>query len=62
MTPEEEMKWQNYRKEKLMDGFDSPNLTMDEFRIEVENLAHEHENDPDKLTVLKSLFDYAQHM
>ncbi|NQZ12265.1 MAG: exodeoxyribonuclease I [Algicola sp.] len=47
LTPEEQMKWENYRKEKLMDGFDSPNLTMDEFRIEIENLAHEHDNEPE---------------
>jgi exodeoxyribonuclease-1 len=62
LNADEQIKWQNYRKEKLMDGFDSPNLTSDEFTMELENLAHEHGDDADKMAVLQSRVDYVQQM
>lgn len=62
LSPQEQSRWQNYRKEKLMHGLDSPNLTMEEFTLELENLAHEVGEDVAKMNVLKSLFEYAQHL
>ncbi|MFT4928892.1 MAG: exodeoxyribonuclease-1 [Phenylobacterium sp.] len=62
LNEQEQMKWQNYRKEKLMDGKDSPNLTMAEFTIELENMAHEHAEDVEKMGVLEALYKYVQQM
>lgn len=62
LNPQEQQKWQHYRKEKLMHGLDAPNLTMQEFSIELENMAHEVGEDVAKLNVLKSLYEYAQHL
>ena len=60
LTPQELEKWHAYRHTKMMDGFDSPNLTRDEFVIELENCAHEHEDDAAKLGILKTLYDFVQ--
>lgn len=62
LSPEEQTRWQHYRKDKLMHGTDSPNLTMQEFSIELENQAHEAGEDVAKMNVLKSLYEYAQHL
>lgn len=62
LTPAEQIKWQHYVQSKLVDGFDSPNLTRDEFIIELENAAHEHEDDPSKMSTLKALYHYVQDL
>ena len=62
LSEQEQQRWHSYRKLKFMDGEDSPNLTSQEFMIELENSAHElGEEDGDKMAVLKALYDYVQH-
>ncbi|WP_018694265.1 exodeoxyribonuclease I [Algicola sagamiensis] len=62
LTIEESNVWQAYRKAKLMDGEDSPNLTMADFTMELENLVHEYESDAHKMGILKALFQYASEL
>jgi exodeoxyribonuclease I len=58
----EQQKWQRYRTDKLMHGIDNPNLTMEEFSLALENLAHEHASDEHKMNILKSLYLYVQSL
>jgi exodeoxyribonuclease I len=58
----EQQKWQRYRTDKLMHGLDKPNLTMEEFSLALENLAHEHGSDEKKMNILKSLYLYLQEL
>jgi exodeoxyribonuclease I len=62
LTDSEQQKWQRYRTDKLMHGLDKPNLTMEEFSLVLENLAHEHASDEKKMQVLKALYLYAQSL
>ena len=60
LTDSEQTYWNQYRKDKLMYGNDSPNLTFDDFGIALENMAHEHQDDEGKMAILKQLYQYAQ--
>jgi len=62
LTDSEQQKWQRYRIDKLMHGLDKPNLTMEEFSLALENLAHEHASDEKKMNILKSLYLYVQSL
>lgn len=62
LTDSEQQKWQRYRTDKLMHGVDNPNLTMEDFSLALENLAHEHASDEHKMKILKSLYLYAQSL
>ncbi|MDP5151116.1 exodeoxyribonuclease I [Rheinheimera baltica] len=62
LNDNEQQKWQRYRTDKLMHGLDKPNLTMEEFSLALENLAHDHANDEQKMNILKSLYLYVQSL
>lgn len=62
LTDSEQQKWQRYRTDKLMHGLDKPNLTLEEFSLALENLAHEHASDEKKMNILKALYLYAQSL
>ncbi|MDX3774530.1 exodeoxyribonuclease I [Chromatiaceae bacterium AAb-1] len=62
LTHEEQQKWQRYCADKLMHGKDNPNLTLEAFGLELENLAHEHSADEQKMKILKALYQYAQSL
>ena len=62
LTDSEQQKWQRYRTDKLMHGVDKPNLTIEEFSLALENLAHEHASDEKKMNILKALYLYAQSL
>ena len=62
LNDSEQQKWQRYRTDKLMHGLDNPNLTMEDFSLALENLAHEHASDEQKLKILKSLYLYVQSL
>ncbi len=59
LTNDEQQKWQQYCQNKLLYGGKGI-LSADEFMIKIENLAHEHEEDKGKMSVLKALYDYIQ--
>lgn len=60
LNDNELQKWQRYRTDKLMHGVDDPNLTLEQFSLILENLAHEHSNDEQKIAILKALYRYAE--
>ena len=59
LTNEEQQQWQQYCQSKLQYGGKGI-LSIDEFMIKIENLAHEHEENKGKMSVLKALYDYVQ--
>lgn len=62
LTDSEQQKWQRYRTDKLMHGLDKPNLTLEEFSLVLENLAHEHASNEKKMAILKALYLYADSL
>jgi exodeoxyribonuclease-1 len=62
LNDSEQQKWQCYRTDKLMHGVDNPNLTMEDFSLALENLAHEHASDEPKMKILKALYLYVQSL
>ncbi|MFT6586622.1 MAG: exodeoxyribonuclease-1, partial [Cognaticolwellia sp.] len=36
-------------------------LSLDEFMIKIEDLAHQHEQNQSKMSVLKALYEYVQN-
>ncbi|MBV2129962.1 exodeoxyribonuclease I [Arsukibacterium indicum] len=62
LTDPEQQKWQRYRTDKLMHGLDNPNLTMEDYSLALENLAHEHASDEQKMKILKALYLYVQSL
>ena len=59
LSSDEQRKWQNYCENKLQYG-ETGLLSIDEFMMKIENLALEHENNPEKMKVLKALYQYVQ--
>jgi len=55
----EQKQWQNYCQNKLQYG-EKGLLSLDEYVIKIENLAHEHENNSKNMAVLKALYQYIQ--
>lgn len=59
LSSDEQHKWKNYCENKLQYG-ESGLLSIDEFVMKIENLAIEHENNPEKMRILKALYQYVQ--
>jgi len=59
LTSAEQVQWQQYCQSKLQYGGKGI-LSLDEFMIKIENLAHEHEENKGKMSVLKALYEYVQ--
>lgn len=55
-------KWQMHRKDKLMTGVGSPNLTTDQFMIELENAANENQDSDKAIEILKALYQYSTQL
>ena len=53
----EQQKWQAHCQNLIQHGAKGL-LSADEFMIKLENLAFEHENNTDKMLLLKALFEY----
>ncbi|WP_133471592.1 exodeoxyribonuclease I [Paraglaciecola marina] len=59
LTDTELQKWQRYREYKFFDNESKANIKMPEYMMELEELYQKHANQPDKLTIIKALHDYA---
>ena len=59
LSVEEQQKWQQYCQNKLQYGGKGI-LSLDEFMMKIENLAHEYETDKAKMSVLKALYEFLQ--
>lgn len=62
LTDQEMQTWQRYRTDKLVHGLDNPNLTLEQFSLVLENLAHQHADDKVKYNILKALYLYAESL
>ncbi|TRW49832.1 exodeoxyribonuclease I [Aliidiomarina halalkaliphila] len=56
-SPEQE-KWRHFCQDRLQHG-SKEFLSLEEYALEIENLAHQHEGDPNKMAILKALYQYA---
>lgn len=54
--------WQNYRKDKLMHGLHSPNITAEEFQLSLERNFERHQDNDKAAAILKELYLYAQNL
>lgn len=59
LTDAEIQKWQRYREFKFFDDESKASIKMPEYMRELEELYQKHVNQPDKLTIIKALHDYA---
>jgi len=59
LTADEQHQWKQYCQDKIQSGGKGL-LSADEFMIKLENLVHEHENNQQKMSVLKALFQFFQ--
>ena len=59
LSTEEQQKWQQYCQNKLQYGGKGI-LSLDEFMMKIENLAHEHEESKANMLVLKALYEFIQ--
>ena len=59
LSSEEQEKWQLYCRDKIQTGGKGL-LSIDEYMLKLENLAHEHESNESKMAVLKALYQYIQ--
>jgi exodeoxyribonuclease-1 len=59
LTNDEQQRWHLFCQNKLQYGGKGI-LSFDEFMMKIENLAHEHESDKNKMSVLKALYEYVQ--
>ncbi|MEP1446925.1 MAG: exodeoxyribonuclease I [Paraglaciecola sp.] len=55
-------RWQRYRHFKFYDSESSASIKMPEFLMQLEQLSAEYSRNPDKLRILKALYNYAQSL
>ncbi|MFT6989749.1 MAG: exodeoxyribonuclease-1 [Paraglaciecola sp.] len=55
-------RWQRYRHFKFYDSESPASIKMPEFLIQLEQLSIEYARHPDKLSILKGLYNYAQSL
>jgi exodeoxyribonuclease-1 len=53
-------RWQRYRHFKFFDDESPASIKMPEFLLQLEQLSIEYSRNPDKLAILKALYNYAQ--
>ncbi|WP_100658252.1 exodeoxyribonuclease I [Alteromonas flava] len=62
LSVEEMNQWQSHRQARLVLGEHPGWLSIESFMQELEQLAHEYENDRNKMAILRALADYAQNL
>lgn len=62
LSHEEVTWWERYRADKLMNGLDNPNLTIDDFQQALEQAAMKNEGNERNTAILKELYLYAQQL
>jgi exodeoxyribonuclease-1 len=55
-------RWQRYRHFKFFDDTSPASIKMPEFLIQLEQLSVEYARNPDKLVIIKSLYNYAKSL
>lgn len=62
LTEAEMIKWQNFRRDKLLDNSDSAGTNLTAYMQELESLALEYENDSNRKAIVRALVEYAQNL
>jgi exodeoxyribonuclease-1 len=62
LSEEESMRWLAHRRSKLFDQDDQGKFPLDSYFHQLEQLTHEHEQDPNKMKLLKALYYYGQYL
>jgi exodeoxyribonuclease-1 len=62
LSEKEIERWQRYRHFKFFDDASPASIKMPEFLMQLEQLSVEYARNPDKLGILKSLYNYAQSL
>ena len=55
-------RWQRYRHFKFFDDESPASIKMPEYLLQLEQLSMEHARNPEKLSILKALYSYAQSL
>ena len=55
-------RWQNHRKFRMLDEKSPASIRMPEYMQQLEDLSQEHKQQPNKLTVLQALYEYAKNL
>lgn len=62
LSEKEIERWQRYRHFKFFDDTSPASIKMPEFLMQLEQLSIEYARNPDKLAILKSLYNYSQNL
>ena len=62
LNADEMIKWQNFRRERLMDDTSPIRMNIDQYMQELETLAIEYENDNNRKAIIRALIDYVQNL
>jgi exodeoxyribonuclease-1 len=55
-------RWQNHRKFRMLDEKSPASIRMPEYLQQLEDLSQEYKQQPNKLTVLQALYEYAKNL
>jgi len=62
LTYDEMMKWQHHRQAILTDATSPSAMTLDVYMVKLEQLAHDHSDNPEKQAILRALYQYAENL
>lgn len=62
LTHDEMMRWQRHRQARLSDPASPASITLEPFMLKLEQLAHEHADNPEKQAILRALYQYAKNL
>lgn len=62
LTADEMTRWQHHRQARLTDPAFNGSITLESYMMKLEQLAHEHSDNPEKQAILRALYQYAQNL
>jgi exodeoxyribonuclease-1 len=62
LTHSEIEKWQRYRQNKFFDHDSPASIKIPEYLMQLEQLSVEHARNPEKLSIIKALYNYAENL
>ncbi|GFD89041.1 exodeoxyribonuclease I [Tenacibaculum sp. KUL152] len=62
LTADEVTRWQHHRQARLTDPNSHGSITIEQYMMRLEQLAHEHHDNPEKQAILRALFQYAENL
>jgi exodeoxyribonuclease-1 len=62
LTADELTRWQYHRQARLTDASSQGSITLESYMMRLEQLAHEHSDNPEKQAILRALYQYAENL